>query len=40
MAKSASAPSKIKGDQLLFNGRKIYLKGVNRHEFDPTPGST
>ena len=28
----------IKGDQLLFNGRKIYLKGVDRHEFDPDTG--
>jgi beta-galactosidase len=30
--------SEIKGDQLLFNGRKIYLKGVDRHEFDPDLG--
>ena len=30
--------SEIKGDQLLFNGRKIMLKGVNRHEFDPDTG--
>ena len=28
----------IKGDQILFNGRKIYLKGVDRHEFDPDTG--
>jgi beta-galactosidase len=28
----------IKGDQLLLNGRKIYLKGVDRHEFDPDTG--
>jgi beta-galactosidase len=28
----------IKGDQLLFNGRKLYLKGVDRHEFDPDLG--
>jgi len=30
--------SEIKGDQLLINGKKIYLKGVNRHEFDPDLG--
>ena len=30
--------SEIKGDQILFNGRKIYLKGVDRHEFDPDRG--
>ena len=28
----------IKGDQLLFNGRKLYLRGVDRHEFDPVRG--
>lgn len=28
----------IRGDQLLFNGRKLYLRGVNRHEFDPVRG--
>jgi len=27
-----------KGNQLLFNGKKIYLKGVNRHEHDPDLG--
>ncbi len=32
--------SEIKGDQLLFNGKKIYLKGVNRHEFEPDTGQT
>jgi beta-galactosidase len=30
--------SEIKGNQLLFNGRKIMLKGVDRHEFDPDTG--
>ena len=30
--------SEIKGDQFLFNGRKIMLKGVDRHEFDPDTG--
>ncbi len=30
--------SEIKEDRLLINGRKIYLKGVNRHEFDPDLG--
>ncbi|CAG5012796.1 Beta-galactosidase [Dyadobacter sp. CECT 9275] len=29
---------KIKGGQLLVNGRAITLKGVNRHEFDPETG--
>ncbi|MGA3095081.1 MAG: glycoside hydrolase family 2 TIM barrel-domain containing protein [Bryobacteraceae bacterium] len=30
--------SEIRGDQILFNGRKLYLKGVDRHEFDPDLG--
>ncbi len=30
--------SEIRGDQILFNGRKLMLKGVNRHEFDPDLG--
>jgi beta-galactosidase len=30
--------SEIKNGQLLFNGRPIMLKGVNRHEFDPDLG--
>ncbi|WP_025762786.1 glycoside hydrolase family 2 TIM barrel-domain containing protein [Dyadobacter tibetensis] len=29
---------KIKGGQLLVNGKAITLKGVNRHEFDPATG--
>lgn len=29
---------KIKGGQLLVNGRAITIKGVNRHEFDPETG--
>ncbi|PWJ60055.1 beta-galactosidase [Dyadobacter jejuensis] len=29
---------KIKGGQLLLNGKAITLKGVNRHEFDPNTG--
>lgn len=28
----------IKGDQILFNGKKLMIKGVNRHEFDPDLG--
>lgn len=28
----------IKGDQILFNGKKLIIKGVNRHEFDPDLG--
>ncbi len=28
----------IKGDQILFNGKKIFFKGANRHEFDPDTG--
>jgi beta-galactosidase len=28
----------IRGGQLLVNGVPIYLKGVNRHEFDPVDG--
>src|SRR6185369_8322362 len=28
----------IKDGQLLFNGRPLMLKGVNRHEFDPDLG--
>ncbi|WP_308991338.1 glycoside hydrolase family 2 TIM barrel-domain containing protein [Mariniflexile litorale] len=30
----------IKGGQLLVNGQPIYIKGVNRHETDPTTGQT
>jgi len=30
--------SEIKGDQILFNGKKLMIKGVNRHEFDPDLG--
>ena len=30
--------SEIKGNQILFNGKKLMIKGVNRHEFDPDPG--
>ena len=30
--------SEIKGDQILFNGKKLMIKGVNRHEFDPDRG--
>jgi beta-galactosidase len=30
--------SEIKGGQLLFNGKPIVIKGVNRHEFDPDTG--
>src|SRR5208282_5955466 len=30
--------SEIKGNQILFNGRKLYLKGVDQHEFDPDTG--
>ncbi len=30
--------SEIKGNQILFNGKKLMLKGVNRHEFDPDRG--
>ncbi len=29
---------KIKGGQLLVNGKAIKIKGVNRHEFDPETG--
>ncbi|MCE7067320.1 glycoside hydrolase family 2 TIM barrel-domain containing protein [Dyadobacter sp. CY326] len=29
---------KIKGGQLLVNGKPITIKGVNRHEFDPETG--
>jgi beta-galactosidase len=28
----------IKGNQILFNGKKLMIKGVNRHEFDPDLG--
>lgn len=28
----------IKNSQLLFNGKPIYIKGVNRHEIDPDGG--
>ncbi|HUX44723.1 MAG TPA: glycoside hydrolase family 2 TIM barrel-domain containing protein [Terracidiphilus sp.] len=30
--------SEIKGDQILINGKKLIIKGVNRHEFDPDLG--
>jgi beta-galactosidase len=30
--------SEIKDGQLLINGKPIYIKGVNRHEFDPDLG--
>lgn len=30
--------SEIKGDQILWNGKKLMIKGVNRHEFDPDLG--
>jgi beta-galactosidase len=30
--------SEIKNGQLLFNGRPLIIKGVNRHEFDPDLG--
>ena len=30
--------SEIKGNQILFNGKKLIIKGVNRHEFDPDLG--
>lgn len=30
----------IKQGQLLVNGQPIYIKGVNRHETDPTTGQT
>jgi beta-galactosidase len=30
----------IKSNQLLVNGRPIYIKGVNRHELDPATGHT
>ncbi len=30
--------SEIKSDQILFNGKKLVIKGVNRHEFDPDLG--
>lgn len=29
---------KIKGGQLLVNGKAVTIKGVNRHEFDPETG--
>lgn len=28
----------IKRDEILFNGKHIYFKGANRHEFDPDTG--
>ena len=28
----------IKGNQLLVNGKPIYIRGVNRHETDPFAG--
>jgi len=30
--------SEIKGNQILFNGKKLMIRGVNRHEFDPDRG--
>jgi beta-galactosidase len=30
--------SEIRGNQILFNGKKLMIKGVNRHEFDPDRG--
>jgi beta-galactosidase len=30
----------MRGGQLLLNGKPIYIKGVNRHEFDPDHGRT
>ncbi|MDR3740363.1 MAG: glycoside hydrolase family 2 TIM barrel-domain containing protein [Terracidiphilus sp.] len=30
--------SEVKGNQILFNGKKLMIKGVNRHEFDPDLG--
>jgi beta-galactosidase len=30
--------SEIKGNQILWNGKKLIIKGVNRHEFDPDLG--
>jgi len=30
----------LKGNQLLVNGRLVYIKGTNRHEFDPDNGRT
>jgi len=30
----------IKGSDLLVNGKRIFLKGVNRHEHNPTQGHT
>jgi len=30
----------IKNGQLLVNGQPVYIKGVNRHETDPTTGQT
>ena len=35
---SAFEQSEIKGNQILFNGKKLMIKGVNRHEFDPDRG--
>ena len=29
---------KIQNNQLLVNGKAIYIKGVNRHETDPFTG--
>ena len=30
----------VRGRELLFNGRKVYLRGVNRHEHDERNGKT
>jgi beta-galactosidase len=30
----------IRGGQVLVNGRPVYFKGVNRHDFDPVHGRT
>ena len=33
-----SSSPRSKGNQILFNGKKLIIKGVNRHEFDPDSG--
>ncbi|MFI6493348.1 glycoside hydrolase family 2 TIM barrel-domain containing protein [Streptomyces sp. NPDC050564] len=30
----------IRGRDLLLNGRRIYIRGINRHDFDPLTGRT
>ncbi len=37
-AKAGFRKVEIKNGQLLVNGQPIYIKGVNRHEHDPTTG--